>query len=69
MARINAKWQRMPEKYKWVVRIGMLLLAVGNGWEWHRHTAAQNPVAAVIDALFVVLCVWFIFQSFQNRSV
>ena len=64
MARINPKWQRLPEKYKWLVRIGMLLLAVGNGWEWHRHTAAQNPVAAVIDALFVVLCVWFIFQSF-----
>lgn len=60
----NAKWQRLPEKYKWLVRIGMLLLAVGNGWEWYRHMKAHNPIAAVIDVLFVAVCLWFLYQSF-----
>jgi hypothetical protein len=47
MARINPNWRRLLERYKWIVRVAMLLLAVGNGWEWHRHTAAHNPIVAV----------------------
>jgi hypothetical protein len=67
MARINPSWQRLPEKYRWIVRVAMLLLVVANGWEWHRHTAAHNPIVAVIDAVFVVLGIGFIFQSFKKR--
>jgi hypothetical protein len=64
MAHSNAKWQGLPEKYKWLVRIAMFLLALGNGWEWYEHMAAHNPIVALIDALFVALCVWFLYKSF-----
>ena len=64
MANSKAKWQRLPDKYKWLVRVAMLLLAVGNGWEWYGHMTSHNPIVAIIDALFVVLCLWFLYQSF-----
>jgi len=64
MTHSNAKWQRLPEKYKRLVRIATFLLAVGNAWEWHEHMATHNPIIAFIDALFVALCLWFLYQSF-----
>ena len=64
MTQTNPKWQRLPEWRKWLVRLGISLGAVYNGWEYYRHMADHNPVVAIIDAAFVVLCIWFILQSF-----
>lgn len=63
MASNNVKWQRLPEKYKWLVRIGMFLLAVGNGRECYKHMTAHNPILASVDVLFVALCLGFLYQS------
>jgi hypothetical protein len=64
MAQTNPYWQRLPDRYKWLVRLGMSIGAIGNAWGCYRHAAAHNPLGAAIDAVFVAVCLGFIYQSF-----
>jgi len=67
MAIIDNAKQRLPEKYKWLVRIAMFLLAAVNSWELYEHTSTHNPIIALWDALFVTLCLLCLCASFWGK--
>ena len=54
----------LPEKKKWLWRAIMILVTIGNVWEWFRHIAAGSIVVAVIDAVFVLMCLGVLVVSF-----
>jgi len=45
----------LPEKKKWFWRVVMILVTIGNAWESFRHVALGSIVAAVVDAVFVLM--------------
>jgi hypothetical protein len=61
---INASFQRLSEKRKWIWRGVMILLTVLNAWEWFHYVAVGRTVAAVIDAVFVLIALRVIVASF-----
>jgi hypothetical protein len=61
---INARFQRLSEKRKWLWRVVMILLTVLNAWEWFHDVAVGRTVAAVIDAVFVLIALCVIVASF-----
>jgi len=61
---INASFQRLSEKRKWLWRVVMILLTVLNAWEWFHDVAVGRTVAAVIDAVFVLIALCVIVASF-----
>lgn len=46
----------LPEKKKWLWRVTMILVTIGNLWVCFRHIAAGSIVGAVIDAVFALMC-------------
>jgi hypothetical protein len=65
---INVSFQRLPEKKKWFWRVVMILFTILNAWEWFHDVAVDRPVAAIIDAVFVLILLCVIVASFFGRG-
>ena len=61
---INPSFQRLSEKRKWLWRVVMMVLMLVNAWEWFHDVAVGRSVAAVIDAVFVLIALCVIVASF-----
>jgi hypothetical protein len=60
---MKVKEKRLPDKYKWLLRVAFLLLGAENGREFYVHYSSGNPLIAAFDAAFVLGCLWLVIAS------
>ena len=68
MPLIKASFHRLPEKKKWYWRVGLILFAVLNVWEWFHDVALGRTLFAIGDAVFALLILCVIIASFLDRG-